>query len=236
MAAGSISYEDFKKAASYFIELSDRLCDSWQIQGTTDIYLSKKTKATLFATDATEPETQAQQLRLAQTESLGTQAVSEPQQSLSTVHSAESEDTKLVGTESAKIEFDEDERTLSGHQHKAAAVCTFDYHIVYSHSYTVPVLYFNVYTSDGALLPLDVLWTSIPVYYRQSLDRWTTLTQQEHPHLGRPFFQLHPCHTGQLMGKALTDCHTHLRRYLVCWLSSVGPLVHMTLPLGYSTS
>ena len=69
--------------------------------------MSKKTKATLFATDATEPETQAQQLRLAQTESLGTQAVSEPQQSLSTVHSAESEDTKLVGTESAKTEFDE---------------------------------------------------------------------------------------------------------------------------------
>ena len=34
MAAGSISYEDFKKAASYFIELSDRLCDSWQIQVT----------------------------------------------------------------------------------------------------------------------------------------------------------------------------------------------------------
>ena len=43
MAAGSISHEDFKKAASYFIELSDRLGDSWQLQVTIIYRLSRRT-------------------------------------------------------------------------------------------------------------------------------------------------------------------------------------------------
>jgi len=32
------------------------------------------------------------------------------------------------------------------------------------------------------------------------------------------------------------DCYCPCRRYMVCWLSSVGPVVHLSLPLAYSTS
>ena len=39
----------------------------------------------------------------------------------------------------------QDENTLSGKHDKQAVLYTFDYHIVYSRSYSVPVLYFNVY-------------------------------------------------------------------------------------------
>ena len=38
MAVGSISYEDFKTAASCFIELSEHLRDSWQLQVTMSAF------------------------------------------------------------------------------------------------------------------------------------------------------------------------------------------------------
>ena len=30
---------------------------------------------------------------------------------------------------------------------------------------------------------------------------WETITQAEHPELGIPFFQLHPCYTSELMAR-----------------------------------
>ena len=39
----------------------------------------------------------------------------------------------------------QDENTLSGKHDEEPVLYTFDYHIVYSRSYSVPVLYFNVY-------------------------------------------------------------------------------------------
>ncbi|XP_064605763.1 ubiquitin-like-conjugating enzyme ATG10 [Liolophura sinensis] len=81
---------------------------------------------------------------------------------------------------------------------------TYEYHVVYSHSYAVPVLYFNAYKTDGKLLSLEEIWSNVPNHYRERLnhERWTFLTQQEHPLVGRPFYQLHPCHTADLMKQA----------------------------------
>ncbi|XP_072025034.1 ubiquitin-like-conjugating enzyme ATG10 isoform X3 [Amphiura filiformis] len=114
----------------------------------------------------------------------------------------------------------------------------YEYHIVYSSSYSVPVLYFTACKSDGKLLSLDEVWQAIPEYYQTRLQhqRWTFITQQEHPYLGRPFFQLHPCHTADLMHAVLPQGTDSTKRsnYLVTWLSSVGPVVGLSLPLVYS--
>jgi hypothetical protein len=54
---------------------------------------------------------------------------------------------------------------------------TLEYHIVYSPSYAVPVLYFNAYAPSGKLLSLAELWSSVPPTYC-GVDRWTFITQQ----------------------------------------------------------
>ncbi|XP_052069815.1 ubiquitin-like-conjugating enzyme ATG10 [Mytilus californianus] len=114
---------------------------------------------------------------------------------------------------------------------------TYEYHVVYSHSYNVPVLYFNVYHQNGKLLSLDEVWSDIPECYRDRLleERWSFITQQEHPLLGRPFFMLHPCHTKDLMAQVTSIQDDGQRNYLLSWLCAVGPVVGLKMsPLyGY---
>ncbi|CAC5386395.1 ATG10L [Mytilus coruscus] len=114
---------------------------------------------------------------------------------------------------------------------------TYEYHVVYSHSYNVPVLYFNVYHQNGKLLSLDEVWSDIPECYRDRLleERWSFITQQEHPLLGRPFFMLHPCHTKDLMAQVTSIQDDSHRNYLLSWLCAVGPVVGLEIsPLyGY---
>lgn len=119
-------------------------------------------------------------------------------------------------------------------------VLSFEYHIVYSESYSVPVLYFNAYTASGGLLPLDEIWELVPRYYSSRLiqDKWTFITQVEHPYLCRPFFQLHPCNTEKLMSALPnSDCKASVSdSYLIRWLSTVGPVIRLKVPLEYGRS
>ncbi|KAK4482998.1 hypothetical protein RD792_010173, partial [Penstemon davidsonii] len=56
----------------------------------------------------------------------------------------------------------------------------YDFHVVYSASYKVPVLYFRAYCSDGQPLVLDEIEKDIPVNSAQLLARskWTFITQE----------------------------------------------------------
>ncbi|XP_072514744.1 ubiquitin-like-conjugating enzyme ATG10 isoform X2 [Salminus brasiliensis] len=125
----------------------------------------------------------------------------------------------------------------------ACAVCVmqdvilYEYHVLYSSSYQVPILFFTVSTLDGRLLSLEELWNTIhPAYKKQLLQwPWDTLTQQEHPILGQPFFMLHPCHTEEFMRPVLQMANAEKRRinYIVTWLSIVGPMVKLEVPISY---
>lgn len=101
------------------------------------------------------------------------------------------------------------------------------YHIIYSLSYSVPVLYFNAYHENGKLLSLDEIWNKIPKCYLSEIDKWSTITQQEHPILGIPYFMIHPCYTADFMKN-----HS-MNNYLITWLSTVGPLAGLKLSLEY---
>lgn len=111
-------------------------------------------------------------------------------------------------------------------------ILTWEYHVLYSRSYLVPVLYFNAWTNDGRLLSLEDMWCRVHANFQDSLqeNRWSVLTQQEHPVLRRPFYQLHPCHTAQLLG-----CFRGKSpNIVITWLSTVGPVVGLTLPPQYA--
>lgn len=133
----------------------------------------------------------------------------------------------------AEIKEEKEEDAAAFQVEGNSEVLTYEYHIVYSPSYGVPVLYFNAHTQGGKLLGLEEIWKRVPDVYKERLskERWTFITQQEHPLLGHPFYYLHPCHTADLMKN--TPVLTDKRHYIISWLSAVGPVVGLKLPLEY---
>ncbi|XP_056592304.1 ubiquitin-like-conjugating enzyme ATG10 [Triplophysa dalaica] len=123
---------------------------------------------------------------------------------------------------------------------ESPVVLRYEYHVVYSSSYQIPVLYFRVSTLDGRSVSLEEVWSNVHPNYRQRLrqEPWDTLTQQEHPLLGQPFFMLHPCRTEEFMKPALDLAQSQHKRlnYIVTWLSVVGPVVGLDVPLSYITA
>lgn len=114
----------------------------------------------------------------------------------------------------------------------------YDFHIVYSSSYKVPVLYFRAYRSDGQPLVLDDIEKDLPAYSAKVLieSKWTFITQEEHPYLNRPWHTLHPCGTSEWMKLLfITDAsqakgRVVFEKYLVSWLSVVGQVVRLRIP------
>ncbi|XP_048875232.1 ubiquitin-like-conjugating enzyme ATG10 isoform X1 [Brienomyrus brachyistius] len=121
----------------------------------------------------------------------------------------------------------------------AAAVIRYEYHVLYSSSFQTPMLYFRASTLDGRSLSLEEIWDGVHSNYRQRLLHapWDSITQQEHPLLGQPFFALHPCRTQEFMSPVLEAARNQNRslNYIVSWLSTVGPVVGLHIPLSYAT-
>ncbi|KAJ9697537.1 hypothetical protein PVL29_009385 [Vitis rotundifolia] len=116
----------------------------------------------------------------------------------------------------------------------------FDFHIVYSASYRVPVLYFRTYSSDGQPLLLEDIEKELPGKSTNVLmeSKWTFITQEEHPYLNRPWYKLHPCGTSEWMKLLfLTDPSLGVSQgvpvelYLSSWISMVGQAVGLKVPL-----
>lgn len=112
----------------------------------------------------------------------------------------------------------------------------YDYHVVYSFSYKVPVLYFQGHQSGGQLLTLDEIKEDLPSLSLKLLgeSRWTFITREEHPHFSRPWFTLHPCGTSDCMKLLLEGMQDKDQqvRYLPAWLTVVGQAVGLKIPLG----
>ena len=101
-----------------------------------------------------------------------------------------------------------------------------DYHIIFSHVYNVPMLFFNLSHSNGAKLKLDEVWELTRDTVGDT-DKWSFLTEDEHPILCIPYFCLHPCNTGRFMERLLTHKSSS---YLLMWLSVVSAVVKLDVP------
>ncbi|XP_039176691.1 ubiquitin-like-conjugating enzyme ATG10 isoform X2 [Crotalus tigris] len=121
---------------------------------------------------------------------------------------------------------------------EVSEVIRYEYHVLYSCSYQAPVLYFRASFLDGKSLTLDEIWKSVHECYMDRLWQgpWDTITQQEHPLLGQPFFVIHPCRTNEFMSSILSNLHKQKKHtnYIISWLSVVGPVVGLHLPLSYA--
>ncbi|KAK9091674.1 hypothetical protein Sjap_024851 [Stephania japonica] len=131
------------------------------------------------------------------------------------------DDTTLISTEFVQLEV---------HQ--------YDFHIVYSASYRVPVLYFRGYRCDGQPLTVDDIEKGLPANALKTLkeSKWTFMTREEHPFLNRPWYTFHPCGTSEWMKLLFSDSSSSehgavVEQYLVSWLSVVGQVVGLQVPL-----
>jgi ubiquitin-like-conjugating enzyme ATG10 len=130
------------------------------------------------------------------------------------------------------IEFEESlDPDLSSVEYNSDKTTTvvWEYHILYSPSYGVPVLYFNVKTTAGKVLSLDEIWATLNVPKEVLTQKWSFVTQQEHPILLRPFFLLHPCKSFEIV-KVSENSRVNP---LVTWLSSIAHIVHLSVPHEY---
>ena len=131
---------------------------------------------------------------------------------------------------------------------KEATYYCYSFSVVFVASYQVPALFFTVCDAGGAPVSTDDVWRSIPRQYRASagMDRWSFVTQREHPVTGRPCYMLHPCGTDQLLklvgesrgdGSAVHDgggsSGNRKTNIVATWLSTAGPIAGLTLPYFY---
>ncbi|XP_011089591.1 ubiquitin-like-conjugating enzyme ATG10 isoform X2 [Sesamum indicum] len=125
-------------------------------------------------------------------------------------------------------------------QNDDAGARQYDFHVVYSACYRVPVLYFRAYCSDGQPLLLDDIKKDLPLNSVEQLtrSRWLFITQEEHPQLNRPWYTLHPCGTSEWMkllqhndDSAAQGEGIPVDKYLISWFSVVGQVFGLRIPL-----
>lgn len=116
---------------------------------------------------------------------------------------------------------------------------TYDFHIIYSYSYKVPVLYFRGCKHDGQPLDSRTVEKDLPLYSSTIMkeSKWTYVTPEEHPFLHRPWYMLHPCGTSEwmkllLLAGSKESKLSEIKRYLPSWLSVVGQAVGLKIPFA----
>ncbi|KAL9951819.1 hypothetical protein ACROYT_G044554 [Oculina patagonica] len=208
---GTLSYEEFENDLLDFLERARKVGEPWNLE------FSKGKRKVKYATKS--------QVQLGD-------------------HKASEETTDATSTEDKNwgVVEEDDDCAMPGDLESSVKkeFLKYEYHVVYSISYNVPVLYFTASQQDGKLVSLEEVWENVPDVYRERLEyeKWTFLTQQEHPYLGVPFYQLHPCHTADMM-KRVSSVTEELEtdrsaNYLVTWLSTVGPVVGLNISPAYS--
>ncbi|XP_029971078.1 ubiquitin-like-conjugating enzyme ATG10 isoform X2 [Salarias fasciatus] len=213
MSCFALDEERFRLCCRLLLQRSDQLRDGWSwnvVQGSEEGYLKKtvlRSDSELHATPTAE-EQQREQSAAAPEGIRG--------------HSEDDDD--------------EDDGACTVLESSRQAL-QYEYHVLYSCSYNTPVLYFRAFTLEGRSLSLEEVWSSVHPNFRLRLQEspLDTITQQEHPLLGQPFFMLHPCKTEEFMKPLLQAAVDQNRpvNYVLSWLSVVGPVVGLHVPLQY---
>ncbi len=110
------------------------------------------------------------------------------------------------------------------------------FHIIYSSSYNVPVLYLNINRSNGSLLSYKETYDYFKIKLEQDSVEDLILTQQEHPILFKPFYFIHPCKTSKWMCESLINDTNQDKvdiNYTLKWLSFVFSAFNLKLNLKY---
>lgn len=133
-------------------------------------------------------------------------------------------------------EVEEEECTTCSSSGGATLSCRFD--VIFSLSYSVPVMYFKMSKSDGNPLSIQEIWKLVKV---SSPDLWSTVSQMDHPVLQLPFYAFHPCQTEKLMETLCSsvpegnNTRSVLKphEFLISWLSFMASILQFHFPQQY---
>ncbi|KAL0965290.1 hypothetical protein UPYG_G00279340 [Umbra pygmaea] len=220
MSSCFLDEEKFRQCCQLFLEHSDSLSDGWRWESVKDSHEGYLRKTALGTSRRRSNPDQISEREQQQTSS-------DPHQEKTSLSLQNNND----GIDDGAL--------CCLREGSSGVVIQYEYHILYSNSYQTPVLYFRASTLDGKSLSLEDVWDSVHSNYRQRLQNgpWDTITQQEHPLLGQSFFVLHPCRTEEFMRPVMQAALEADRQvnYVVTWLSVVGPVVGLDVPLSYCT-
>ncbi|XP_010876467.2 ubiquitin-like-conjugating enzyme ATG10 isoform X2 [Esox lucius] len=232
MSSCVLDEETFCRCCQLFLEHSHSLCDGWSwqlVKGSEEGYLRKVALGNVRIRTSSNPNQITDQYIQG--------ASSDQRQGRTSPFTPHKENDDDHNDEQY---YDDDDGAVCCMQDsRSSGVIQYEYHILYSYSYQTPVLYFRASTLEGRSLSLEEVWDGVHPNYRQRLQHgpWDTITQQEHPLLGQSFFVLHPCRTEEFMRPVLQAALEEHRQvnYVVTWLSVVGPVVGLDVPLSYCT-
>jgi ubiquitin-like-conjugating enzyme ATG10 len=145
----------------------------------------------------------------------------------------------------ATVQAEQDDNESDTVNTHSQDILTTSLNVIYSDSFNVPILYLNVYKSNGKCLSYEELYKflSIPcclneresnelsIKRNELVDLY--LTQQEHPVKGKPFFFLHPCRTGEWM--AQTAIKKEETNYSLRWMSFIFSQIGIKMDIKYAT-
>ncbi|XP_062260647.1 ubiquitin-like-conjugating enzyme ATG10 isoform X3 [Platichthys flesus] len=225
-----VQEETFHHCCLLLLQQSEQLRDGWSLESVQGSQVGYLKKTVLRSVDINSSSVWDQ---VGSSSDSGSHTVSNQQQQ---------EKSAFVATydaDSIKEDIADDDGGFCAVSKDSRKVLQYEYHILYSCSYSTPVLYFRAFTLEGRSLSLEEVWSSVHPNFRIRLQNspLNTITQQEHPLLGQPFFMLHPCKTEEFMKPVLQLAQDQNRpvNYVLTWLSVVGPLVGLDVPLMYFT-
>lgn len=112
-------------------------------------------------------------------------------------------------------------------------IYTCVYNVIFSDSFTCPVLYLNVHKSNGRLLTYEEIYEFFHLHNDKSDN--LVLTQQDHPYTNKPFYYLHPCKTNDLMiATRMSSSSERAINLTLKWLSFTFAALGIPLSLDYA--
>ncbi|XP_061570542.1 ubiquitin-like-conjugating enzyme ATG10 [Cololabis saira] len=228
MSSGVLDEDEFRFCCRRILQRSDQLGDGWSwegVQGSEDGYL-KKTVLTMVPTWKQEPG------------GSGSEPQPDPPGPDQDQDQSVSAAADLISDVTDDLISDEEDGSPPG-TGGSSRVLRLEFHVLFSCSYSTPVLYWRASDLEGRSLTLEEMWSSTHPDFRRLQDGpLNTISQQEHPFLGQPFFFLHPCRTEEVMRRVLQVSLDQDRpvNYVVSWLSVVGPVVGLRVPLEFCSA
>ncbi|XP_068197452.1 ubiquitin-like-conjugating enzyme ATG10 isoform X2 [Antennarius striatus] len=230
MSLWAMEESSFYHCCHLLLQQSNQLKDGWSWEGSKEGYLKK----TSFRSVIIDSRPLFDLERSCSEMGHHTSSPSVPDQWLD-----EKEQSAIADGHSLNGDMNDEDDLVYTVSETRSELLQYEYHILYSCSYSTPVLFFRAFTQAGRSLSLEDVWSSVHQNFRLRLQDspLNVISLQEHPLLGQPFFMLHPCRTDEFMRpvlQAALDQHRSMN-YLLSWLSLVGPVVGLDVPLEYYT-
>lgn len=107
----------------------------------------------------------------------------------------------------------------------------WNFSIVYSETWRVPVLYFRVQQRDGTPCTRDYILEVLAgdSHHNRVPDSWDFVSHEEHPVSRCPSFFLHPCRTQDRLETLQANTSDEALR-LLSWMSMILPSVGYSIP------